>query len=386
MTRPSVSDRIRVLHCLERVYSGGAEQVRLRLVEELDPVRFEHRVFCTEARGPVAEAFRARGVELVEFGAPDGVFDRARLTEAARRMRRWRPHIVHGAVYEGCTMAALAGHLAHVPVVVIEEVNDPVGRSWRGDLLFRALIGLADQTVAVSPTIYRYLTDRLRAPARKVTLINNGVARPKALAATEAARLRERHGVGPDELVVGSVGRVVDHQKRFSDFVRAIGCLRDLPVKGVVVGDGPDLGALRNLVQDLGLADRIVLTGFQSPPDPYYGLMDVFALASAEEAFGLVIAEAMRAGLPVVATRAGGIPDVVVEGETGLLVPSYEPETFAAALRQLLTDPVQRRVMGDAGRRRADRLFSAERYARDVGELYESLVGGRPLGETKRTT
>ena len=376
MTRPAASDRIRVLHCLERVYSGGAEQVRLRLVEELDPARFEHRVFCTEARGPVAEAFRTRGVELVEFGAPDGVFDRGRLAEAARQMREWRPHIVHGAVYEGCTMAALAGRLARVPSIVVEEVNDPAGRSWRGHLLFRALVGLADQSVAVSPSIGRYLTDRLRVPSRKVTLINNGVARPSAPTPAETASLRGQYGIAPGDLVVGSVGRVVDHQKRFSDFVRAIGHLRDLPVKGIVVGDGPDLGALRNLVRDLGLADRVVLAGFQSPPDPFYGLMDVFGLASAEEAFGLVIAEAMRGGLPVVATRVGGIPDVVVEGETGLLVPPYEPEAFADALRQLLTDPAQRREMGEAGRRRADQLFSAERYARDVGELYESLVRG----------
>lgn len=117
--------------------------------------------------------------------------------------------------------------------------------------------------------------------------------------------------------------------------------------------------------------------GYQANPQPYYALMDVFALASASEAFGLVLVEAMFAGLPVVATRVGGIPTVVAEGETGLLVDPGDPLALANALLKLERSRSLRHDMGAKGRIRALTRFSAERYVADVDRLYQKLASQR---------
>jgi glycosyltransferase involved in cell wall biosynthesis len=133
------------------------------------------------------------------------------------------------------------------------------------------------------------------------------------------------------------------------------------------------------LTKEQGVEHRVHFAGYQGETRPYYELMDVFALASAYEAFGLVLVEAMFAGLPIVATRVGGIPTVVAEDETGYLVAPRSPPALAARLIELALDPAMRHAMGTKGRARARAEFRAERYVRDVDSLYQRLARARGL-------
>ncbi|GLK58324.1 glycosyltransferase [Azotobacter vinelandii] len=372
-------EKIRILHCLETIGSGGVEQRRLTLARRLDGSRYQQSLVCTKAVGALPARFAEAGCPLHAVGVFRGVLDREPYRRALRVVREYRPHIIHGAVFEGVSMATILGRLSGVPVIIGEETSDPVGRHWRAHLLFRLLGTLSHQMVAVSPAVERYLLERLHLPRSKVTLINNGVAEPAPPDERQVNALRERFGLAPEHFVIGTVGRLLDRHKRVSDLLRALAAL--LPAcpeaRLLIVGRGPDEGMLRELAGRLGVAAQVRFAGYQADPQPCYALMDVFALASAMEAFGLVLVEAMQAGLPVVATRVGGIPDVVDEGKSGLLVPPARPQALAEAILELRRDPLRRRAMGRVGQLLASTNFGAERYVREVDWLYRRLAAQR---------
>ena len=366
----------RVLHSLNLILPGGVERTRMSLLEHLPPM-YEHAAVCVEIEDDhYASQMRKRLDFLEELGPVSSVLNPRRYARTAQLARRWRPDIIHGAIIEGYTVAAIAGRLVRAPVVVMEETSDPQARSPNGDRLSRAMARLADHCIGVSPGVGRYLTDTLGVSESKVSVINNGVELPSLPGRTEAGRVKGELGIPADCLVVGSVGRMHDDSvKRFGDLLRAIGRVDAAALPHLVlVGDGRERPGLERLARDLGIADRVHFVGFQAEPGHYYALMDIFALTSEREAFGLVNAEAMRCGLPVVATNVGGIPDVVTHNQTGILVPPRDIPAITNALQTLIDNPDLRHRMGAAGKQRADTHFSAERYVNDVHQLYQHLL------------
>jgi glycosyltransferase involved in cell wall biosynthesis len=145
----------------------------------------------------------------------------------------------------------------------------------------------------------------------------------------------------------------------------------------VLVGDGPLRPAAERYVRDHGLGDRVIFSGMRRDVASILAVSDIFVLASRYEGLPLAIIEAMMAGLPVVATRVGGVAELVEDGVTGLIVPPRDGEALTRALRRLLADPELRHRMGMAGRERALRDFAEDRMARETQKLYEELLGAR---------
>lgn len=367
---------VRVMHCLETVGSGGVEQRRLSLAKHLCPMTYRQQLVCTQAIGGLPARLEQAGCKIHEVGTFKGIFDRRPYRATLRHVREFQPHIIHGAVYEGVAQAAVTGRLGRVPVIIGEETSDPQNRTWKGSLFYRGLAGLCHHMIGVSPAVVDYLVNTIHLPERKVTLVNNGVAEKPPAQPEDVARVRASFDLPADACVIGTVGRLFDGPKRVSDLIRAmpriVGERPDAVL--LVVGTGPDETALRALARDLGVADRIRFAGYQSDPQPFYQAMDVFALASAHEAFGLVLVEAMFAALPVVATRVGGIPGIVEELHTGYLVERYQPDALARAILTLAHDETTRCGMGRNGRARARERFTVERYVRDVEDLYQRLL------------
>ena len=159
-------------------------------------------------------------------------------------IEEFKPHIIHGAVFEGVTMAAINGFIKNVPIIILEETSDPQNRSWRGNLLMKLLSLTADKVIGVSPAATNYLRNKLRLPKNKVKLITNGVANPNAINQTLIKNLRETYLLCDDEIVIGSIGRMAsDSHKRFSDLIRAFAILvkKQIKVKLMIIGDGPEI-------------------------------------------------------------------------------------------------------------------------------------------------
>lgn len=368
---------IRVLNILDTINSGGVERRRLSLAKYLDKSKFELKIICTNTVGDFPKEFEKYGVEIFEIGNLKSIFDYKQHLKVIKIINQFKPHIIHGAVFEGVTMAAVSGFYKQVPIIILEETSDPQNRSWRGNLLMKLLCLTANKVIGVSPAATNYLEQKINLPKDKVVLINNGVIIPTIVSEENIAKTKQKHQLLDDEIVIGSVGRMnSDAHKRFSDLIKAFSLLahKNNKVKLVLVGDGLEKSNYENLVIQLGIQNQVVFAGYQNEIDKYYSVFDVFCLVSAFEAFGLVLAEAMLHKLPVVATKVGGMQYIVDENETGFLVNKFDVESIFEKLNILSNNNELRKEFGENGYKKALKNYTEERYVKNVEDLYVELI------------
>lgn len=366
--------KIRVLHVLPWITAGGVERRRAAIAEQSGDA-FEHQFFTFVANGESADRMRAAGCVIHEASV-------SRLTgtrpfiELARVVRAYKPHIIHGAVFEGVILAATVGRAMRVPIVLGEETSDATNRSWRGHGLFRALAMATDRTVAISPQVMEKLQTLTGIPAHKIQLIVNGVEPFDEVSDAGRAQAKKSFSLPEDAFILGTMSRLVDDShKRVSDLIRAISIIRqDLPNAHVLVcGKGRDKPMLEQLAQDLGVAEHVTFAGTVKPAEGF-AAMDVFVHVAQREGFGLCVAEAAFCGLPTVTTGVGGIAEIVVPDTTASIVPVGDPPAIAKAVLALAKDSELRARYGAAARKRAVERFSVERYVRDIDAFYHALI------------
>jgi glycosyltransferase involved in cell wall biosynthesis len=194
------------------------------------------------------------------------------------------------------------------------------------------------------------------------------------------AWLREKLGISPEAILIGAVG-ALSPQKGMDLLIRAVAKLERANVHLAIAGDGPERAQLHALAAALGVRERTHFLGYCSDIAPLYAASDIAALASRAEAFGMALAEAGLFCLPVVSCRVQGVPEVVEDRKTGILVPPNDVDAFANALAQLCDQPQMRQRMGLAGNIRTRQLFDVERMTRNFEALYDELMDQpmRPL-------
>jgi L-malate glycosyltransferase len=369
---------VKVLHTLQAIGHGGVEQRRLSLAMLLPTRKFSQYLACSRVIGGFDQKFISSGTEVFVLGELANPFNLAYYRRLIDVVRNVKPLIIHGAVFEGVISAVVGGIFGRVPVIIVEETSDPINRSWRGHLLFKFLSRFADAVVATSPTVYQYLTEKIRLPKAKVRLIHNGARRPPEVPAETVRHLRLKYNIPENVMAIGSVGRLFNNVKRFSDLIDAIAILATKPefdnVVLLIVGDGPDKGMLQERARNAGVESKVIFAGHQTDVNPFLAMMDVFALVSSTESFGMAVVEAMFHKLPVVGSSIGGIKDIIRDGETGIAVPAYAPEAISVAIRTLFKDKTLRLRMGENGFARASSEYTAERYARNIEAFYDEMI------------
>jgi glycosyltransferase involved in cell wall biosynthesis len=384
---------IRVLNIIETISSGGVERRRLSMAKLLDKSTFELKIICTNSYGSFADEIRKQGVEVIEIGSLTNFIDVKQHLKVQKIITDFNPHIIHGAIFEGITMAAINGFWKRVPIIILEETSDPQTRSWRGNVLMKILTLSAHKVIGVSPAATNYLINTLKISKNKVELITNGIATPRTVHSEETAMLKKQLKISEDEIVIGSVGRMTDDSnKRFSDLIRAFAILvkKELPVKLILVGDGVEKNKYIQQVVDLGIQKQVFFAGYQADTSLYYSLFDVFSLVSSHESFGLVLAEAMFHKLPIVATKVGGMKYIVDENETGFLVEKYDVQSIASKLEILCENKQLRQEFGQKGLLKATQNYTEKRYVDNIKEFYSNLITrhlrtGQP-DKTKKTS
>src|SRR5690606_12181771 len=351
---------------------------RLSLAKHLDKDIFEQKFVCTFAKGNIPEEIRAEGFEVIAIGQLKSPFDYKQHQKVQKIIEDYQPDIIHGAVFEGVTMAAINGWIKKVPVIILEETSFPIYRTWKGNLLMKLFSKIATKVIGVSPaTSEEYLKGKLKLPDNKIVLINNGVALPREVSEQELGKAKEKYGIQENDFVIGTTGRMLnDSNKRYSDLIKAFAefSLGKENVKLLLVGDGPEREGYQRIVENLGISDKVIFSGYQSDVSLYYGMMDIFALVSAHESFGLVLAEAMLNKLPVIATRVGGMKYIVGEGQTGFLVEVGDIKSVVKKFEILYKNQELRIQMGWAGFEKASKEFTEEKYVERIISLYSSLV------------
>jgi len=210
--------------------------------------------------------------------------------------------------------------------------------------------------------------------ADKIKVIYNGLDFSTLQPRSTRSEVRQRIGLPESAMVVGTVARlhpVKGHQVLLEAASSLEAAYPDLYF--LLVGDGPLRAEIEQQISELGLRDRVLLTGFYPEVADIYPALDLFCLPSLMEGMGLVLLEAMHFGLPVVASRVGGIPELVTDGETGLLVPAGDSKALSIALQKLLGDTDLRQNLGQRGQAQVPN-FTVDKMVREVEKVYNALV------------
>ena len=378
---PKVSRPRNVLHIITRLDPGGSSENTLITVAGLDRRRYGPFLMT----GPSAEGVPAilvphlsRKIHLLN--------DLLAFGEIYRKIRHGRYTIVHTHSSKAGILGRWAAWLARVPIIV----HTPHGHVFYGYygripsymfiLLERLTARITDKIITLTEQGIQEHVERHIAPREKFTSIHSGVElsrytepRPDPIMA------RKRLGLSPDWPVVGSVGRF-EPVKGYDTLLEAAALLRTRQpkVRFLLAGEGKEESRLKRLAKELRVEDRVFFLGWQQEIPEILSALDLFVLPSRNEGMGRALVQAMAMGKPIVATRVGGVPEVLGEGEAGLLVPPDDPVQLSQAIEQLLTDRELARKLGEGGKRRAP-AYSAERMVAEIESLYETLLRKKGL-------
>jgi sugar transferase (PEP-CTERM/EpsH1 system associated) len=362
-----------IAHVIYRLDFGGLENGLVNLVNRLPAERFRHAIVCLA--GFNAE-FRKRiqrpNVELISLDKRPGK-DLGAYLRFWRVLNRLRPDIVHtrnlGSV-DLQWVACVAGVRHRVHGEHGWEASDPMGLDPRGLRIRRACRPVIHRYVPMSQDIARWLEASVGVDAGRVRQLYSGVDVERFCPASDYPLTANRY-----PLVLGTVGRL-DPVKNHSSLLAAVASLaaRFPDLRLTLVGDGPLRASLEAQAASLGLTDRITFTGARSDTPDLMRSFDVFALPSINEGISNTILEAMAAGLPVVAGRVGGNPELVVDGVSGRLYDPAGRKALEQALLPYLTDPALRRAHGKAARDRVVQNFSLDAMIARYQSLYDELL------------
>ena len=367
---------MRVLHVAKVTGIAGAENHLLALLPALRAVGVDAEVVLLQEPGrPVAQlvrAFLAAGVPTFELAInmdldPWLVGRLARLVRS-RGAHAVHTHGVHADLYGRLCLQGLDGVL----LLQTRHNDDRFRRLWIMRLLNQWLARRCVRIVAISDAVREFVCAVEGIPPRKVERIYYGL--DAAPAPQNVADLRTELGWAGAPLI-GFVGRLTG-QKGVDVLLNAFAIVhRALPTaRLLLIGDGPQRAALAALAGGLQISAAVHFAGWREDARAQMAALNVLAIASRWEGFGLVTLEAMQAGVAVVASRVSALPEIVLDGETGLLVPAANAAKLAAALLALLQDPQRAMQLGENGRLRAAQLFTVKQMAVQHAALYLSLA------------
>jgi len=389
------ASKVKILRVIARMNVGGPTIHVINLTAGLDPSRFDSiLVTGTEnpGEGSLLDLALARGIKPIVIPEIVGQAtlkprDLKALIALYRLIRRERPHIVHTHAAKPGVLGRLAARLAGVPVVV-HTFHGHILHGYYGPLMSRLLRRMerllahcSDRIIAVSEQVKQDLVRYGVAPPEKISVIPLGFdLQPFLDSAGHRGALYRELGLTNGGRLVGIVGRIfpIKNHRLFLEAAAHVAAEERL-ARFVVVGDGvlrPDMEAR---ARSLGIADRVTFTGWRRDLHRIYSDLDVLVVSSRNEGTPVSAIEAMASGCPVVATRVGGLPDLINEGKTGYLVPSEDARALAAAILRVLRDREAAYRMGQAARAHVRERFRADRLVRDVEGLYTELMAEKGM-------
>ncbi|MFQ5901665.1 MAG: glycosyltransferase [Thermodesulfobacteriota bacterium] len=358
---------IKVLHIVEDLKIGGLERVVENIAMHLGPERFEVYVLCLTRGGEVAERLIENG-RPVEILGINNYHSIRSLLKVAGWIRGKKADIVHTHGYPAGVLGRLAAIIIRTPAIFHHVHSTYFDLNKRNHLIERFLSLFTNKIICCSKAVKRFIEETEGISIPKIEVIYNGVPEPETLNSRAVNTLKKEMGIPQDVRVIGCVASLTPHKgHRFLlDAFKKIdnACL-------LLIGDGPQRDDLERTVLELGIGKRVIFAGCKADVSPYMQIMDMIVLPSSErEGLGISLIEAMALSKPVVATNIGGVPEVVDDGITGILVKPGDSNTLSDAINRLLNSQDLMHSMGQNGRERYLKIFTQNRMLKGIEGLY----------------
>lgn len=369
--------KLNVMQMTDVTGRGGAEKALVDLALRLDRSRFNVTVCVTRTAGNYQPMLDEAGVHSIVLERTSRK-ESYKMLQMVSILRSLPVHVLHTHLFGANTWGRMLGKLAGVPVVIAHEhwSSKAAHEVWVDRLLYR----FSDRILVPSHASKRLVMRKEGIPSRYLDVTYNGVDTALFSPCAERDAVRTALGIEAGDLVVGTVGRLSADKGGQDDLLWAANEARKQyagpgQVRLLVVGDGPLRGSLQGYAAELGMAagNTAIFTGVQADVAGLLGAMDIFVLPSLMEALPIAVLEAMSMRLPVVATNVGGVPEVVQDGKTGLLVAPAARPAMRDALLRLASDPALRCSLGQKGQARVHAHFTVEKMVEHVEGLYEKL-------------
>lgn len=367
-------DRKHTIAYLVRPAEGGIKTHLLTLLQGLDRTHFTPIVICPE-NSPLASAVKEMGVDVIPLEIVDGLHP-LKDVQAALALRKilhkLKPEILHIHSAKAGLVGRLAVRTKRRPKVVLtmhsfvcdERMGEQRKRLYAR--MERYFAKVTDQIITVSQALKDELVSEIGLPASLITVIYNGLAFRKAP--------KVPHG----GVRIGTIARLAP-QKGVENFIRAAALvlMKHPEVSFGIVGDGPLKRSLSDLARSLSIYEEVDLLGARADVSAFLGELDLFVLTSTREAFGITVTEALAQEIPVVATRVGGIPEIIDGKTTGLLAESNNPQDIADKICQMLDDREAAQQMARAGNEFIRTRFTAVQMLEETQAVYYDLLDRR---------
>ncbi|HEX6215155.1 MAG TPA: glycosyltransferase [Vicinamibacterales bacterium] len=368
--------RVRVIYLAHAFMVGGAEEMVLNLVRHL-PERFDPAVVCIHEAGPIGREIEAAGVPVTVLGLTPGLARPIDVIKLRDALFALKPDIVHTFLLTASLYGRFAAMLAGVPVIVGSEVNIYERKRRVHAWAERWLMHGTDAVVTSAEAVREFYVRQIGAERSKIEVIYNAVDWSQLQTTISRDEMRLSCGIPAGAPLAGIIARLTE-QKAHRVLFEAMARHAELAnVHLLVIGDGELRDELHRRAEALGLQARVHFAGARRDLGNVLASIDVFVMPSLWEGLPLSLVLAMGAGLPVVATAVAGIPEVVTNGERGLLVTPGDVDGLAAALKRVFGDAAERARLGEAARAFVRPRFGVDGYVGAVTALYDRLLASR---------
>jgi len=368
--------RKRILFVHQNLVVGGAEELRLTILKHIDRNKFDITLCSIENGGLIAEEIKKLGFEIVSLNHKCSLWDLRIAWDIYRLIQKRHFDIIQTSLFYANMHGRIAAFMAGVPVIISEEHNI---YAWKEKypvfiLIDRLLSKITHKIITCSDSVKIFTSRQEGIPLAKFLTIHNCVDIHKFSLARTKEDLRADYDFGPLEKIIIIVGTLCE-QKGHKYLLEAFRKIKNevSDARLLIVGSGPLEEELQKQSRLLHIEGEVKFMRTRRDVPQLLKISDVLVLSSLWEGFGIVLLEAMASGLAVVASNIDGVPEVVLDGETGILVPPKDIYTLSKVITDLLLNVTQREVLATAGRKRVLENFTPESYLNKLNSLYHKF-------------
>jgi glycosyltransferase involved in cell wall biosynthesis len=370
----NIKRKINVIHLVEELTIGGLEKILTAIVLNLDKEKHNVSVWCLREGGFFANKLVKEGIDVKVLHISSSR-NPLSIYKLYKLLKSHKFDIIHTHAYSAGTIGRISAFLAGVPVIISHNhsVYDYYNRYYHFVEWF--LSHITDKIICVSDIVKKFANETQRINAGKLITIHNGIDSEYTVSEKRTSGLRKELDIPADHSVISTIAHMEEH-KGIKYLLESASLLLQSrnDISFLLVGEGALKEELKILCADLKIEKNVIFAGERSDISEILSLSDIFVLPSLREGLGLAILEAMACGKPVIATNVGGIPEIVKDGVSGILVSPRDPEALHTAMKELLDDKEMQKKMGANGEKVCNEKFNSKVMVGQIENLYDFLL------------